>query len=722
MTTPGGSEIPPHPDGLNPEQSSINNSGTSVQVGRDNTGIINITRRPKLPHPPVPRSEREAALEPRWAHTPTPQRAVNIIANHGLAVIIGERGSGRRISAIRSLHTYLDNPSKSPQIFDLAADWDEEEVPEREVLPEPAVGHGYIIDATARVISEPTARALTVWAEKLHSQGAGLVIIVNQGEWRGDNRFEIVAQRPDAGQVARNHLTFLAYQTQAQWLQPDPQRTLPRGLLRQQTPTDPTIGVLADVITPSVGPSDAIAIAERLRTVAPERVSRAVELRDRPSNTPTFSVDHERGLSELRGIREEVLLWTGFLEKKLTDAGTRGEDRVMLLSAAYLEGAPLELCIKAATAFGPRDERAAKRYREGRSPRRRLRDVGVDVSNRDTAAFDSRPGLALSAIRMDWHHWADERGETTRWLTLISSPDGLAAAWAEQIGIRLLDLSRTAVEAPFFAVLDSWLGLNPDDKRIDVIARLMTQAAETPELSRDTHKRLLEWAKKAQAHRKVVAHVCAGRYGIRWPHMALTRLRHILAMDDSATQIAANALEGYAGKNGDGLNRIVDTVESWFERYPGHSAGPRAFLVLADPAYGMVDRLVSAAYTVPTVRDFLVSGWMQTLENTEVRDNAYQVLLGWAGAAYEGRLERNATFGILTDVRNAHTPVDAMSRFLYGNPDKDERALIEARLCLANLRSCNHAECSEPACPLRQRGEAPSSLGIAREGLGEFEA
>ncbi|GAA3145041.1 hypothetical protein GCM10017687_72460 [Streptomyces echinatus] len=699
MTAPEGPVTPPRPEGPPlPGQFSINNTGANIQVGRDNTGIINITRRAKLPHPAVPRGDREAALEPRWAHTPTPQQAANLIAAHGLAVIAGERGTGRRISAVRALHTHLATPSRAALLFDLAVDWDEDEVPEREVLPEPAAGHGYLIDATSRVVSEPTARALTAWAEELHDQGGCLVIIANQGAWKGDNRIEVVAVRPDAGQVARNHLAYLGCQAQAQWLQLDPQRTMSRGLLRQPVPSDPTVGVLADLITRSVSPSDAVAIAERLRNIAPERVVRAVELRDNKD---------EQGLDEIRRIREEVLLWTSFLEKKLTDTGTRGEDRVMLLAAAYLEGAPLELCIKAATAFGSRDEPIARRYREGRSPRRRLRDVGVDVTPSDTAAFDSRPGLASSAIHMDWHHWADERAETVKWLTRITASDGVARAWAEQVGSRLLDLSKTAVDPPFFTVLDAWTSASPDTGRIDVIARLMTQAAETGELARDAHKQLLDWARKPQlSHRKVVAQVCAGRYGMRWPHMALVRLRHILAMEDDATHIAATALESYAGKSSDGLKRIVATIETWLEKYPNHAAGPRAFLALTDPSYNVLDRLMASAQVSPVIRDFLISGWMQTLEQADVRDRAYQVLLGWAKAAHEGRLESGTTFGILTDVRNAHTPVDAMSRFLYGSPGQDDRALIEARLALANLQTCNHAECLEPSCPLKQ---APGS-------------
>ncbi|MER6113418.1 hypothetical protein ACFYRD_41335 [Streptomyces hirsutus] len=43
---------------------------------------------------------------------------------------MGERGTGRRISAVRALHTHLSTPTGPPQLFDLAADWDEDEAPE----------------------------------------------------------------------------------------------------------------------------------------------------------------------------------------------------------------------------------------------------------------------------------------------------------------------------------------------------------------------------------------------------------------------------------------------------------------------------------------------------------------------------------------------------------------------------------------------------------------
>ncbi|MFD6835175.1 hypothetical protein [Streptomyces diastaticus] len=698
MTTPDGQGLPqprtsPPPFG----QSAVGNLGPTVQVGGSNTGNINITGRPKLPVIAIARGDREAALEPLWAHTPTPQQSANLLAAHGLAVIVGERGTGRRISAVRALHTHLSTPSGAPQLYDLAADWEDDEVPEREVLPEPIAGHGYLIDAASRLMSENAARALTTWAEELRAVGSCLVITGSQRDWRGDNRFEIGAVRPDAVQVARNHLAHAGSHAQAGWLQTDPQRAATRGLLRQSVP-DRTVGILSDLITRTVSPGDAVAIAGRLRNIDPSRLARAVEHRESPPDSP----EYQQGVRELRRIREEVLLWTNFLEEKLAGSGTRGPDRMMLLAAAYLEGAPLELCIKAATAFGSRDEALARRYREGRSPRRRLADVGVDTAD-DTAAFHSRPGFALSAIRTDWHHWADERQETRDWLARITAPDGIAKDWAEQIGSRLLDLSITAVESPFFPILDTWTNTSPDEQRLRIVTALITRAAETEELARAAHKQLLDWATKGHSHRRmVVAQACSGRYGMRWPHMAFVRLRHILALDDEAARIAAGALSAHAAASTDGYQRVVDTVETWFERYPTHLAGPRAFLALTDPTHSVLDTLMSAAQAAPAIRDFLINGWMQTLRQPDVRDHAHQILLGWARAAHEGRLNRTMTFGILTDVRNAHTPLDAMSRFLYGSPDQDDKALIEARFALANLRACNHTQCSEPHCPLKE--------------------
>ncbi|MEU9230763.1 hypothetical protein AB0D40_41420 [Streptomyces massasporeus] len=313
MTTLDGRDLPQPP--TNPPsvgQSAVGNTGPTVQVGGSNVGNINITRLPKLPVTPIPRGDQEAALEPVWAHTPTPQRAANLLAAHGLAVVMGERGTGRRISAVRALHTHLSTPAGPPQLFYLAADWDEDEAPEREVLPEPITGHGYLIDATSRFFSENAARALTAWAEELHYAGGCLVITRNQRDWRGDSRFEIEAVRPDAIQVARNHLAHWGSHAQAGWLQQDAQRTPTRSLLRQAAP-DRTAGVLSDLITRSVSPDDAVVIAERLRGIDPERLAKAVERIDAPS-----SPEHEQGISELRRIREEVLLWTNFLEQTLT--------------------------------------------------------------------------------------------------------------------------------------------------------------------------------------------------------------------------------------------------------------------------------------------------------------------------------------------------------------------------------------------------------------------
>ncbi|RSS94820.1 hypothetical protein EF903_05940 [Streptomyces sp. WAC05292] len=479
---------------------------------------------------------------------------------------------------------------------------------------------------------------------------------------------------------------------------------------------DAEVGIFAELVTRSVSPSNAVAIARRLHRIKPEAVSQAVALKQ-------DSRTHDQGVQELANIKDEVLLWTEFLEKKLTETGTRGQDRVMLLTAAYLENAPLEICIKAAGNFGS-PSNSNTRFREGRSPRRRMRDVGVDVTLDDRAAFHSRPGLAMSAIQMDWHHWADERAETRQWLERITSPNGVAAPWVKQIGERLLELSRKAVDGPFFPILDAWTtNADQDARRITVVAHLLTQAAAREELSRETHKKLLDWAKKGNAiQRQVVARVCSGPYGQKWPRTTLVRLRHILTLDDAACSVAVDALATYAAIGPTEFTRAVDTVETWLYKHPTHPAGPRAFLALtdADRPEGILDKLIALAQRTPAVRDFIVSGWSTTLEHPEVRDRAYQSLVGWANAVHADRLERGFTFGLLKEVRNVHEPVDAMSRFLYGSPEQENPAIVAARFALANLRQgSNSSQCPHADCPLQRTdnvevSEAPSDYD-ARE-------
>ncbi|NWF25015.1 hypothetical protein HW130_01855 [Streptomyces sp. PKU-EA00015] len=697
-----------------PRQSAPNNSGAVVQVGGNNSAPITVVRRPKLPTFRVSNVDRAAAMEPLWAHTPTPQRAADLLAGSGLAVIVGDQGTGRRISAVRAAQTHLSTRFDSPQLLDIAADWDDGESLEAEVLPVFRAGCGFLLDATSRPLSAAHAHKLTAWAESLFEAGSCLVITANQRDWLGDNRFEVSAVRPDAVQVARNHLAErLSSPVHAQWLRPDPAQASSRGFLRAPGTHDATNGVFSGLITRGVSPANAVAIAERLHRVAPQRLATAVERSQDKNSAET----QQQGLNELKAIQEEVLLWNDFLEDKLVEIGTRGPDRLMLLAAAYLEGAPLELCIKAATEFGLREDSTARRYREGRSPRRRMLDVGVDITPEDTAAFSSRPGLAPAAIRMDWHHWTTEREETKEWVKRITAPGQVAEAWTSQVGQRLLELSLTAVEGPFFPILDSWVTTTTAGaQRIQIIAQLLSEATQRDELAREAHKKLLDWSSnKSAPHREVVARVCSGVYGHRWPHRALVRLRHVLNYDDGATQIAENALVEHAVGSEVGFNRVIDTLDTWLEDYPTHPAGPRAFLTLTDPTHptNILARLINLAQTSPKIRDFLITGWQRTLERPEVRDRAYQVLLAWAQAIHEKNLDQVFAFGILTDVRNAHTPVDALSRFLYGSPDQEDPALINARFALANLRVCGHTGCSKPDCPLVKSQGATANGGIA---------
>ncbi|SNR69775.1 hypothetical protein [Actinomadura mexicana] len=705
--------MPEEPLGARPSQYAQGNTAPFIQIAGPNSGHINLNQRPKLPFHPVPPKDLTAATDPLWARTSTPQHVRKALSLDGLAVITGEHGTGRRTSALRALRDYLTplesaNPH-AVQIYDLSPDWDEDEVPSSEILPDPLPGQGYVLDAAQRTVTAATAQALTSWAAALHQVRSGLVVIGGPTDWP-DGRLPEPAVPPDAAQVAHKHLLHrLERPFQAHWLQADPNRAANRGLLRQTPAPDQTGGIFADLIPRNVSPANAVRIAERLAQIDPEHVGAAVQAQH--NSDPAAA---ERAHEYLQSVREQVLEWTHYLEKLLAEGGTRGQDRVMLLAAAYLEDAPLELCITAATEFDPHGDQTRQRFREGRSPRRRLRDVGVDVTETDTATFATRPGLAMAAIRTDWHHWANERTQTRQWLQRITAPGAVAQEWSKQVGRRLLGLSRTAVAPPFFPVLESWASAGINDDRITLIAELLTEAALTEELARPAHGKLLDWAGSGNpARRQVVAQVCAGRYGQRWPSHALVRLRHVLAYDDKAAQIAAAALVEHASQGG--LKRIIGTIETWLERFPSHAAGPRAFLALTDPSPhgaaagtvptgGVASALITHAQSAPQIRDFLITGWAATLQQPDVRDSAYRVLLAWAEAVHRGSLDRDVTFGILTEVRNLHTPVDAMSRFLYGSPEHDAPAVVDARYALANLNACTHAPCPRTDCPLLHTG------------------
>ncbi|MFJ1551838.1 hypothetical protein, partial [Streptomyces sp. NPDC088246] len=432
------------------------------------------------------------------------------------------------------------------------------------------------------------------------------------------------------------------------------------------------------------------------------------------SQLPSTVLALAHQLNEPAPAKSPVLrLWEQFLTHVLTEPGTRGADRTMLLTAAYLEGAPLELCINVAGKFDEPAEGRTRRYREGRSPRRRMQTVGVDVSDDDRAVFHRMPGLPMAAIRTDWHHWAEERQATTDWLKRITAPGVIPDPWPEQIAMRLLELSRNAIDPPLFPVLKSWIEAttSADDPRLHTAASIFTAAATTPELEHATHRYLLDFTKGKLNHRTTVALVCRGPYGTRHPHKALTRLRWVLGppVEDPATAIATDALITHATASNDGFTRVINAVETWLSRYEEHAAGPRAFLALADPAQGVLPQLLTRAQASPREREFLVEAWTTTLTHPAVRERAYTILVAWAQAVHDRRFDQDFVFSLLIDVRNAHTPRDAMSRFLYGNPEAEDPALVEARHALANLHTCRHTVCARPDCGLRPQPSGASA-------------
>ncbi|WP_157518977.1 hypothetical protein [Herbidospora mongoliensis] len=658
-------------------QSVMNSRAPVVQVAGNNTAPINILRRPKLRTVRIIEGDRNAARFPLWVETNSAIRAAEIMRQSGLAVIQGPSGTGKRTSGIHGLEVGL-GPSSCEKLFEIAADWDEEEAPDQDILPDPVPGYGYLIDITSRPVKKTAADCLTSWADELRQVGAGVIITGTRTDWSGDSRYCVMAESPDVIEVARRHLVAENDgEGHARWLWPSDE-------------DGHGIDIFANLITPRMSPADAVDAVMRFRRIELSRINDAYELY---SNLADQQV-REQGFSRLNEIRDEVLQWPDFLEQKLTGAGVRGRDRLMLLSAAFLENEPVELCLRAAAEFYKNDSINPRRFREGKSPRRRMEDMGVTISEVDTVTFAAKPGLAASVIRMDWHHWPDERVATVDWINRISARNGVASGCLQGIGRRLLEISKKPADSPFFEVLSAWIGAcSETDDRIPVIADLVNKAAEVEELRREVHRLLLVWAKgDSVPHRLVAARVCNLRYGIRWPRIGLVRIRHLLSRDDAAASVAAKAMITYALISDENKTRVISTVRSWLEKHPTQASTSRAFLSLVHSAEppGVIDSLLRLVSGDVKIHDFLVSGWATALSQPEVHRQAYTTLRTWASGVQAGWLDRDVTYGLLSEIRDAHTPIDALSHFLYGMPEEDDQALINARVALANLPVCDH--------------------------------
>ncbi|CAM3482952.1 hypothetical protein [Stackebrandtia soli] len=101
------------------------------------------------------------------------------------------------------------------------------------------------------------------------------------------------------------------------------------------------------------------------------------------------------------------------------------------------------------------------------------------------------------------------------------------------------------------------------DRRRDAAVRFLGRAAIHDALGRRVRRLLWQWAHDGNVDRQyVVAKICAGEFGQRYPHNALTRLKHLMRGDEVKVRAAAaEALRSIADRIG--FAELAAVMSTW---------------------------------------------------------------------------------------------------------------------------------------------------------------
>lgn len=726
--------------------------GHNFQMGGSNHAPITLlsyhSSRPKLPVRSVSVAEKIGAREPLWIATPTAEEAESPLSRYGIVVIEGKEGTGRLTSAIRSLESRIRKsligsgyPDKQLDLFQVSADWGAESDLEQADLPDAASYCGYLLDLTGRSISISAARVLVAWADHLRGKESFLAVISDLGTWPREDGLDssrIESISPDPLKIVSSRLQKSGHSARILWIgvnPPEEQTRFPMfGKNNVNNGNDsPGFGIFREIISPELSPGRAVQIAEDIGKLDSEEVEGISR-----DSVRAGSKEQARAEEKLSRLRGRLGQWTHYLEPKIADLGTRGRDRALLVASAYMEGAQVEGCIDLGSSLGARtDIERTRRSREGRSPRKRMQDLGISITSEDRVSFSDKPGFADEAIRLDWFHWPEEREETVSWILDITKDKGRVSFDLRRFGDRILALTRSEpATGPLLRIVREWAYSESDD-HVRESARLLVKAESSSRLAKETDEKMRQWAQAdSTGLRRSVALACAQGYGKWEPNKALIRLRWILhnkKVDDATTEaMSAFRKRAFSGKSE--LLRATKALEKWFEEYhPDSPAAPRAFLALVDPDVretNLLPGLLSSARSDRAVYGLLVHFWELSLDHPDVHEYAYKVLSGWMQGAYEGTLSSNLVYQIIEDVQKSRTPRDALARLLYGDPETENPALVEARKNLARGQ-CVHVECAHSNCPFKEdvsghgaqsevsiSEEASSPVGGASDGEG----
>ncbi|MFF5264471.1 hypothetical protein ACFY4C_36570 [Actinomadura viridis] len=634
-----------------------NRDTTVFQAGRD----IYFSEQEILSTKDIPAQDLTTVRD-AWVRVDAVDQAVDALRSIGLAVVAGRPGSGRHACALRALvqisAARVNEGHNDLILKNVTPDWEE---PNTSLLPSHP-SHGYILDVEQSIEQwnsrSERASDLVSFAAKLHSRGSYLVLISNEHGWPLDSGAQtrvhvLITQRPSARDIAIRHLVEIYRKPErAHWLD------IPSEV-SSQSHNDKDHGCLSYLISDDTSPARAAALAARLSSIEGDEKSR-------------------------KSVAEEFQAWAAHLKSIFGDGAgdVYARRRSLLITSALLDGAPATRVHQTAREFlGERtngDDSADVMAILG-SPdlKTRFEDIGAEVKNH-RVRLDGKRGLARATLRHVWEQQPEIHRLLLRLIKQITKADGAGAEHLEQISRLLVDLAVHENDVSLFEVGAEWA---QDPARHDLVTRMIGDAALSDTLGAQTHRLLLEWAKKNNHQATVAARVCGAEFGLRLPRKAMVRLRWVLEVPQRNTPVstAENAVRKLAS-HAETLPIVWKVIVGWLSKQEITVGTARAFLAVLDPQLdaSALKELLRAGEHDSHIADILSHGWRLAMAQPRVSQEVQEVAKSWIRLFTQDNDLPQYAHDLLDANLHAHLTADPVSALLYGIPGETADAELVA--------------------------------------------
>ena len=524
--------------------------------------------------------------------------ALAALREHGVVILVGPHGSGRRTAAIRLLRKAAMNSAAADDVFDLEPEW---ESPRVDCLRQVLTARG-VLDMSEPTNKEPEqnfGKNLANLGQSGAERDRYLVVLTTpeiwRGRWiRGTEAVTFSYVSPDAKELVRRELVA-------------------RGHSSRQGAVDETL--FTDVWSSNPKAEDAVRLAEL--------IARS------PEGEYVAAVDEYR---EWRGYIEGLLAADGL--GTASGAAVTLSKRATLWSAAFLDGGSPRSVIAAADALLKRVGLVRKpaEVLGGQLSSERLKSVAVEVKHDQARVNPANHGLREAVLNRMWEEFSTQHNVLRDWAVSIAADPEISDEEAKLVVDALTEASIRRRDGQILsAVRDALL-----EKRRTLVVDALTRSALDHRFGSQVRNLLYQWAMRP-ASRKVaelIADVCAGEFGRRMPERALVRLGHAAQHAPFGSPSFLRAFETLIeARPGD----VLTALEKWREDERMSRAGKFAFLALNATKTGRA-LLVGEDFVQlrdPEYRQWLVGLWHFVLAGEESRSEAERCLGEWGEAAGE---------------------------------------------------------------------------------------